>query len=76
MYVTESEGASTKLNTVSSTDKELDVAGEKIPGCVQHKYFQIEQNPGFLANEDHIYQDNKSIILLMNNRTKAQNLEQ
>ena len=73
VYVTEGKRASmplagkTKLNTVSSTKTDLVVISEKLPRFFWCQYFQVEQSPDCLANEDIICQDNKSIMLLMNN---------
>lgn len=72
MYVTKGKGASMsvlvryKLNTTSSTETEIVAVGEKLLKCVWDQHFCIKE--GGSTNEDVMYQDNKSTILLMNNR--------
>ena len=54
-----------KLNTTSSTETEFVSVGEKLPKHLWYRNFRIEQ--GGNSQEDILYQDNQSAMLLQNN---------
>ena len=60
-----SSASKAKLNTGSSTETEVVAVGEKICKFVWFRYLR-EHQTGY-ANEDILYQDNKSSMLLENN---------
>ena len=58
-----------KLNTKSSTEAELIGADNAMPQMLWTRYFLEEQ--GYEINNNILYQDNMSTILLENNRKKS-----